>query len=215
MKTLLVGDLHGRVDLVEKAFEMNLPIVFLGDYLDSFTASVADQILTLTKVLDACEEREGVSALYGNHEWSYLDDRMVCSGWNAATQAHINVLNSRMYKILQSYVWAEGFLVSHAGVSQKLLDIEGITLEEYLEKGEFNQIGRSRGGVSPCGGLYWCDFQREMVSLDDGTKQVVGHTRGKGIRQEGGVTCIDCLEAGDPQFVIIDDGKIDILDVDW
>ena len=73
-KTIVVGDIHGHVDSVEKALAFDGNVVFVGDYLDSFSQSVDNQILCLKMVLDAIEEEpDRVVGLIGNHEMSYLD----------------------------------------------------------------------------------------------------------------------------------------------
>ena len=213
MKTLVVGDLHGQHELVTKALDMNMPTIFLGDYLDSFDVSVQDQVTTLVKVLNACEEREDVTALTGNHEMSYLSKEMACSGYKAETQMYVNLLENLMHKHLEPYTWAEGFLLSHAGVSLALLRaLEHNTAQEYLDADEFNQIGAARGGLSPSGGLYWCDWGWEFKDIP-GTPQIVGHTRGRGIRRKGNSYCIDCLEDQDPHFITIENGVAEPLEI--
>lgn len=208
MKTIVVGDLHGQIHIAEKALELGLPTIFIGDYLDSFTVSVENQILLLQVVLDAVKEGQAV-ALYGNHELSYMDDFMRCSGFKAATQAH--VMHMDLSPLLY-WVKREGFLLSHAGVSQRMLDATDETIEEYLQAGQYADIGYTRGGRSPVGGLLWCDWNQEFQPVE-GTPQIVGHTRGNGIRQKGNSYCIDCLEDTKPQVVAIEDGKLEIVDL--
>ncbi len=161
MKTLLVGDLHGQHELVELALEQGMPVIFMGDYMDSFTRSTDDQLITIRAVLQAVEDGKA-QALLGNHELSYLEPGMRCSGWKSITEyqmRHIDVSH------LKDFIWAEGFLLSHAGVSQKLLDSEGTSLDVYLNGGEYMQIGSSRGGRNAVGGLFWCDWNWEFEPI--------------------------------------------------
>lgn len=88
-KTLVVGDLHGRWEIVEAALKFNGNIVFVGDYLDSYTRSPYECCRCLSMVLDACESMTNVTALFGNHEESYLG--MPCSGHNVQTQTEVNM----------------------------------------------------------------------------------------------------------------------------
>lgn len=179
MKTIVVGDIHGHVNSVEAALAHPCNIVFVGDYLDSFSQSVENQILCLKMVLDAAEaEPDRVVGLIGNHELSYLDPAMRCSGYNTKTQRYVDQLKDRMKAVLKPYHWVGDHLISHAGVDEELLLYKKVSLEEYLESGDFNQIGTYRGGYQPVGGLYWNDFNAEMIPIN-GLKQVVGHSNGK------------------------------------
>jgi len=36
MKTLIVGDIHGKVEIVEAALAQEHPVIFVGDILDSY-----------------------------------------------------------------------------------------------------------------------------------------------------------------------------------
>ena len=202
MQTIVVGDLHGQLNIAKKAMEQDMPVIFIGDYLDSFTVPVGTQVELLRYVLDAVADGQA-TALMGNHEMSYLHTFMECSGYKASTYAHVMHMD---LSPLKPYIFAEGFLLSHAGVSQRLLDHHDITLDDYLEEGLFNQIGRVRGGSAHVGGLYWCDWRDEFQPIDD-VPQIVGHTRGDHIREKGGSYCIDVLEDGAVQFGCIDDGE--------
>lgn len=216
MKTLVVGDIHGQYELVEKVLDLKMPTVFVGDFMDSFTRSTQDCVRSLMAALDASHNRDDVTVLFGNHERSYIDQHMVCSGYSNTTQSYISLLKPILEREMKHYTYAEGFLISHAGVSQRLLDGLDRTLPDYLGMGEFDQIGGYRGGVSPCGGLYWCDWNVEFEPLDQ--PQIVGHTRGEGVRQNGNSYCIDCLEDTNQSLVVIEDGKLEVLkleDILW
>lgn len=208
MATVVVGDLHGNHEFAQQVLDLDMPVVFIGDYLDSYVRTNKDQFRTLELVLNAAEDTGGqVTALLGNHEMSYLDPAMRCSGHSSKKQYKVNtVYSGRMRRLLKPYTITEGFLISHAGVSQYLLDSLEKTLAEYLEEEDFNQIGFSRGGHAPIGGLYWCDWRDEFAPVE-GVKQIVGHTRGRTIRTKGDNLCIDVLESGTQEVVVIEDGK--------
>lgn len=199
MKTLIIGDLHGKWRIVETALATKHNIIFIGDYLDSFTIKISDQIKTLDMVLDAAiKEPERVQALRGNHELSYeKGGEYRCSGWNPITNDHVTDRIEK-FKILKDFVWLDNILVSHAGVSQNLLKRHKRTLIEYLEDKNFMQIGHSRGGSDLHGGIYWCDWFEEFKPIP-GLTQVVGHTgyrpgKQKGILMNGKSYNIDCLD---------------------
>ncbi len=176
--TLVVGDLHGRHEIVSAVLELTdkYNVVFIGDYLDSFTRSVNDQILTLKLVLDACQASpDKVQALLGNHELSYMDAKYRCSGYSPVTQIHIMPFLPDMHNHLKKYIWVGDWLITHAGVSQFVLDYYCMDLQEYLDSPHLFDIGQVRDGRHEQGGIFWNDFNWEMVPVP-GLKQVVGHT---------------------------------------
>lgn len=209
MRTIVIGDIHGHVKSVEAALSMPCNVVFVGDYLDSFHQSVGSQIRCLTMVMDAVEaEPDRVVALLGNHEMSYIEDGMICSGWKQETALLVKHLEDRMRTTLKTWHWVGDYLITHAGIDQVLLDQLFQSPDEYLEAKAFNQIGRARGGRAISGGLYWNDFNLEMTP-PNGLKQVVGHSYWKprsgpfadvpGVRVKwsedgtGAVWCVDNL----------------------
>ena len=228
MKTLVIGDLHGAyevVRLVKKTKEVDR-VVFLGDYLDSYDRPIADQIVTLTEVLEMAEaEPEKYIALIGNHERSYLFPKEMCSGFNYETDAMVTHLADRMKEVLKPYFWIDDlWLATHAGVDHWLLEERGETLQEYLEGGDHTQISKARGGWDNHGGLYWQDW-KDFTPVNH-VNQVVGHTHYKheGVlkyRRVGNSmnVNVDCIPYSkyqnikDAIFLIIEDGIL--KEVDW
>lgn len=209
MKTVVVGDLHGKYEIAQEVLDWDMPTVFVGDYMDSYYRSNLDQFVTLDTVLRAVKERDDVVGLLGNHELSYLDPKMRCGGYEWHKEIKLKAdYGNVIEKLLLPYVWKEGFLISHAGVSQHLLtSLENKTLHQYLDEGDYNQIGVARGGYDAIGGLFWCDWRHEFAPVE-GVSQIVGHTRGGEIRADGNNYCIDVLEEDNPQVVVIEDGEI-------
>lgn len=220
-RTLVVGDIHGHMDSVEAALAFDGDVVFIGDYLDSFSQSDESQIQTLLTVLDAAQNTpDRVKALLGNHEMSYLYDEMRCSGWTLKKQNMLIHIQQRMKDVLLPYLWLKGHLISHAGVSQELLEQLDISLEGYLASNSFFQIGYRRGGRDQVGGLYWCDFNYEIVPIPN-LIQITGHTnptitkREQGVRKlehdNGGVIYnIDNLNRKRESIVVEENGDITI-----
>lgn len=207
MATLVVGDLHGQTHFAEKALASGHFVVFLGDYLDSFTREVIDQIDTVECVLEAWESGRAV-ALVGNHELSYLSPFYRCSGYNSITQ-YLLENNNLLERIvgLPSFCTMDGFTMSHAGVSAHY------DFDEYIKEGVYEQIGYSRGGYNPIGGLYWCDWRYEFKPQEN-HPQIVGHTRGNHIRQRGNSYCVDVLENNNPRCLLIDNGEVSVWNLD-
>lgn len=200
----MIGDLHGRHEIAEAALNFDGRVVFIGDYMDSFDRTNTEQLRVLEFMLrHSRPSNDEFIALMGNHEMSYLYPAMRASGHTAAKQAMLMPYLNDMKRWLRSYYWLDvNVLVSHAGVSNKLLTTLNQTLNEYLDKGDYDQIGRIRSGYGSAGGLYWCDYYGEMEPIP-GLIQVVGHTErvnkddDEGIRyidtNNGKVYNIDCL----------------------
>ena len=214
MKTLVVGDLHGQVDLAKAAIDTGYPVVFVGDYLDSFRVGRDKQVETIEFVLD-CIRKDLAIGLVGNHDLSYMlgYNQFPCSGHSKGfrTKLMYKDLIQEMFQHLKYFTFAEGFLISHAGVSNEFLKANNITLDKYLEDGIFTDCGFARGGHCPVGGLLWCDWRFEFSPIPD-QPQIVGHSRGDGIRKNGNSYCIDCLENGFTQGLLIEDGKAEVFD---
>lgn len=211
MKTVIVGDLHGRYEIVEEVLTWDHNIVFIGDYVDSYDRKPVEQLRTLDLILEAVKTSDGkVQALIGNHEMGYMDPRMSCSRQSIEVQVE---LFSRNLSSLLPYLWLEDdILLTHAGISQKLLNNVDYNLMEYLVAGHFKQIGRYRGGSDAVGGLYWCDWWEEFEPVE-GARQVVGHTAHRPIDADPGIVTkgenynIDCLSRVN-QVLIVEDGVI-------
>lgn len=217
MKTIVVGDLHGRIEIVDYVLGMkDHNVVFIGDYLDSFHRTKEDQISTLYKVLKAAEkDPERVTALMGNHELSYLDSSQRCSGHSTFVQVHTIHLRAQMYRLLKSHVWVGDYLISHAGISRLVLEEDSLdAVLTYLDDVDrHKEVGRARSGVKKSGGLYWCDWYKEFRPLKS-VPQIVGHSayrkevdadRGIILKANEGVKSynIDCLETVNPEILIL------------
>jgi hypothetical protein len=166
-------------------------------------------------VLNAIDTEDNIFGLMGNHERSYLFPDERCSGFNAATAAHI--LHMDLSSLLDC-VWVDNYLISHAGVSDALLENENLSLNEYLDAGNYTQVGYCRGGFDPIGGLYWCDWFKEFDPVV-GVPQIVGHSgyrpptqKGLGILQKGNSYNVDCLQHKD-QVLLINEGVAEIIDL--
>ena len=223
-KTIVVGDLHGRIEIALKASQLlheGYNLCFMGDYLDSFDRSVDDQVNTLLHVLHLVDKYpDRVVALKANHEMSYLSGK-TCSGWKSETQCLVDAIGRyRIDTTLVSYTFIEGFLISHAGVSLKALKAIPISLGEYLSVGEegglFDKVGGARGGYG-CGGLYWCDWFEEFEPLKE-QPQIVGHSGyrpegvPKGVLQKGNSYNVDCFEHCN-EVLILEDGCATVQDI--
>lgn len=227
MKAIIVGDLHGCVEVVNLALaaaeKENAELVFLGDYVDSFTRSPEDQISTVVQLLDLVQAGKA-RALIGNHEMSYFSDSMRCSGYSQKTQFMMSHLQALVEQYFDTHIWLEErTLLTHAGLTYRLLktgddSLEGIQTGLKYDKWLYH-IGHSRGGSRyPYGGTLWCDWYTDFEDIP-GIKQIFGHSRPrKGetpqvFRRTEHSVCIDniedCNSAGmRPVVALYEDGEV-------
>ena len=202
MKYTFIGDIHGKVEQVERALAMEGKKIFVGDFQDSFTRSPEDHAKCLDLVLAAVDTGE-VEAIYGNHELSYIMEHHKCSGWDTK-RWHVMVDRAEQIKAkFKTHILiSPDILVTHAGLTNQLWEKHNLsrdTMTHTLDawwpnpKSPMHQIGRYRGGWDEYGGLFWCDWNAEFEPVP-GLTQIFGHTAGKGIRQVEQNFCIDCLD---------------------
>jgi predicted phosphodiesterase len=233
-KTLVIGDLHGDVELYKKAklqFDSH-DIILLGDYLDSFKYTRRQQLELIELILKDIKtlgEKRSIQALKGNHELSYLmPERMRCSGYASSFGAHLIPLFGDMHRLLKPYILIPDFkmLLTHAGLSKRLLPVESNCLTDInlltmwldqqirdIDYGFVYNIGIARGGVDEIGGIFWCDWQWDFTPIE-GITQVFGHTPGVSIRQKSNNWNVDCLQAKHEFLEIGIDGSIKIIEME-
>lgn len=200
MKYTFVGDIHGKVEEVERALDGDGHKVFVGDFLDSFDRKPEEQVEALLLALDAADRGEA-TVLFGNHELSYLmPERHRCSGFKPLTYRLVRPIAGRMMKTMVPYLrLPDNFLVTHAGADRLVLP--------HVREGEFEKmdtplhwIGHTRGGRNSVGGIFWLDFMLEFEPIA-GVNQIFGHTARAG--KSGIATrhiegsrnyCVDCLD---------------------
>lgn len=190
MKYTFVGDIHGKVEQVERALDTEGQIIFVGDFLDSRDRSLWDQEKCLSLVCDAIKLGKA-RAIFGNHELSYLFPQHRCSGWNAGAQTMMGMYANKIEYLFEPIIKIENWLITHAGITKKLhlhYGEPGIESLFNFIKNDFlilsspvHFVGRARGGLSPFSGIFWCDFHSEFVPIP-GINQIFGHTRNKGIQ---------------------------------
>lgn len=131
MKTIVIGDIHGRnvwKKIVE--YENADKVIFIGDYFDSFNIPHSDQI---NNFLDIIEYKKSsgkeVIMLIGNHDYHYMKGvEESYSGYKASYRPTIEFLLEDNKQYLQMAYQDGEFLFTHAGVSSAFLD----QLKKYL-----------------------------------------------------------------------------------
>ena len=238
MQTAVIGDIHGRIEVMIAALNKHDRVVFVGDYVDSFDRTKLDQILCLTMALKE-HNGDSIICLRGNHEESYLDPDARCSGWNNIMNMHIMPIQEEV-RALPTHTWVGDILITHAGISKYFIeevlvdkylwssDLETRELiSRYLECTFHQEVGYARGGTKSCGGLLWCDWGEEFTPID-GLRQILGHSayrpvmkdwstgkmvHDKGVLVDGENWNIDCLDASN-EYVVITDGIVTIEELE-
>ena len=124
MKTILIGDIHGR-DTWKKVIERESPnrVIFIGDYFDSFDIPGIDQIHNFKEIIHFKENTDiEVIMLIGNHDHHYLDVGETYSGFQHILQHDIKWVLKENMKHLQLCYSFDNILSSHAGISSVWLD---------------------------------------------------------------------------------------------
>jgi len=199
MKTLLLGDIHGR-NIWKEIIKKETPdrIVFIGDYFDSFDITGVEQIKNFKDIIEFKEAaRIPVVMLIGNHDHHYLSNETY-SGFQPALKWDIQDLLTKNMNHLQVGYQFDDILCSHAGFSPTWLDDtfgwDGWTKSNFVELTNelyknrlhafnFSHMGYDPYGNHPSQGPMWIRPAALMSSNkgDNGLKkkfiQVVGHTQ--------------------------------------
>lgn len=224
MRTIVIGDVHGRAhwkQVVDQDFD---ECIFLGDYVDTHENITAiEQRDNLDDIIVFKQEHiEKVHLLIGNHDFHYWPGiTETCSGYQPAAKAFFNHYfdwHSDLFKMV--HVDNNGILYSHAGVTCQFLDslrarivpdhING-AFKVYPQIFGYYPSDNSGYGDHPMQSNIWVrpkalkNWKYEMT-------QVVGHTGQQGINIENGkrdnVFFIDTV--GGNEFLIIEDGEFKV-----
>lgn len=220
-KILTIGDVHGRdlwkffthgstyefdqwavmifngADPNDELFKNDYPyfeydkIVFIGDYVDSFTIgnveikkNLEDIILFKQKMPDK------VVLLWGNHDVQYFIPNQICSGYRPEARWDLQILFDHNRDLFQMAYQEGDYLWTHAGLLKPVLgdllkmnpelreigNEAGILNEAFkMELPQIFQVDGASGGWSMYGGPLWVrpkQLAEEAVDLH----QIVGHT---------------------------------------
>jgi len=216
MKIVSIGDTHG-IDILPEINIVNYDkIIFVGDYMDSFTVSGPTQIDNLLKIIELkLTYPEKVELLLGNHDIQYyLHDSLLylvrASGYNPITKFDaydVFTKHKDLFKIAWQY---DNYIWTHAGIHKgwyndtfKRFDIHK-TLADSLnfELEEQNPVlwwcSLQRGGSHKTPGPLWADKIETWRKPLPGFHQIVGHTHLSEIKQnilntDTSVTYIDTI----------------------
>lgn len=232
MKTLVLPDIHHKVVRAQRIIDLEAAdrVVHLGDHQDNYNDSPDDARQT------ALWTRERLAAgdeiIIGNHDLPYYyhtDYSNWRCGWGPLKHRAVReTLSQGSIRMMRLWVWVDGWLCSHAGITSSYL--QGLPCgtwsctpayqEHFLDLLAaglpvplVHDVGRRRGGDLAHGGLLWEDF-RDLHGTP-GLKQLVGHTQAPDVRERywpdrGAEVCID---TGLRHYAIIKDGELVIREI--
>lgn len=202
---VVIPDVHGRTfwkDVVKK-YE-NEDIIFLGDYVDPYTfegITKQDALDNLKELMDFVKTHDNVTLLLGNHDLTYLNDKMSKDRYDYTGAKEIKQLfndNLDRFKfIVFRTIDNKKVSFSHSVIGKhwletckKLKDKNSDEVAELLNNDinnhflyieEYAKVGYSRGGWYPYGSIVWADVcEANPVNentLDDIDYMVFGHTQ--------------------------------------
>jgi len=132
MKTIFLGDIHGRSiwkDIV--AQEKADRVIFIGDYFDSFDIEPVVQQYNFKEILEFKKKGEcEVILLIGNHDFHYFPGGETYSGFRSgAAPVNRQLLKDNEHLMQMAYEF-DGILCTHAGVGH-----DWLTYQNSYEKG--------------------------------------------------------------------------------
>ena len=204
MKILINPDIHGRIFWkysIEHKDEFD-KIIFLGDYLDAYSPDLLlkekdnfKEIIQFKK-----DNPDKVILLLGNHDCHYINDKIyTASRYNSAkhdSYQKIFLDNIDLFQLIYIY---DKYLFSHAGVYQKWMDLNKLTLKDLLDydldklSKSLNWIDYFRGGFYDVGSCIWADIRDSGTEkLLKGYYHIFGHTQLKFNLSTSELSCLDC-----------------------
>lgn len=204
MKILINPDIHGRVFWkysIEYKDEFD-KIIFLGDYLDAYSPDLLlkeednfKEIIQFKK-----DNPDKVILLLGNHDCHYINDKIYeASRYNSFKHNSYQKLfldNIDLFQLIYIY---DKYLFSHAGVYQKWIDLNKLTLKDLLDcdldklSKSLNWIDYFRGGFYDVGSCIWADIRDSGTEkLLKGYYHIFGHTQLKFNLSTSEFSCLDC-----------------------
>jgi len=225
LRTAVIGDIHGREGWKKIVDQEKWDrVVFNGDYFDTHEGiSPAQQLHNFKEIVTYAEAHPEVTLLIGNHDFHYFpglaSERY--SGYQPEDAIEINAALRKAIAILWVAAEDQGFLITHAGVTEPwlqrhminandgdLADAINLAYDQWPEKFRFFMLDRSGYGDHELQGPLWVR-PAALESAFAVPKQIVGHTtQRQGVTQKGGLVFNDAI--GAREFVIINNGEVEV-----
>jgi len=197
MKTISIGDIHGREDWKEVDPEKYDKIIFVGDYVDSFTVPDDKMLNNLLDIIQFKKDyMDKVILLFGNHDLHYLFkyDQHGCSGYRPQMYEVLHKIFTENKDLFQMSYQYNDTIWTHAGIHDgwwkfhfkaykeeegNISDRLNLAFDKYYLP-LFN-VSHIRGGMNKEGGPFWCDRSELTNAPLKYYSQIVGHSRVKEI----------------------------------
>jgi len=237
MKTVVIGDIHGR-SIWKLIVHMENPdrVIFIGDYFDSFDIKGVEQIQNFKEIIEYKKTSgKEVILLVGNHDHHYYPEigNTGTSGYQKGIAPNIIQIVDENRKYIQMAYQMDEYLFTHAGVSSVFMDeafgSNGWRVETIAD--DLNEMFKYRPGVFSFNGLdpYGDDeYQtpiwirpRSLMRANRNTLrtrfiQVIGHTHvnkldlvGAQKAAGGRYYLIDTL-GSTGEYLVIQDGELSV-----
>ena len=204
MKILINPDIHGRVFWkysIEHKDKFD-KIIFLGDYLDAYSPDLlVNEKDNFKEIIQFKKDNlDKVILLLGNHDCHYINSKILHSSRYNPFKANIyhKLFNDNLDLFQLIYIY-DKYLFSHAGVYQKWMDLNKLTLKDLLDcdldklSKSLNWIDYFRGGFYDVGSCIWADIRDSGTEkLLKGYYHIFGHTQLKFNLSTSELSCLDC-----------------------
>ena len=204
MKILINPDIHGRIFWkysIEHKDEFD-KIIFLGDYLDAYSPDLlVNEKDNFKEIIQFKKDNlDKVILLLGNHDCHYINSKILHSSRYNPFKASIyhKLFNDNLDLFQLVYIYNK-YLFSHAGVYQKWMDLNKLTLKDLLDcdldklSKSLNWIDYFRGGFYDVGSCIWADIRDSGTEkLLKGYYHIFGHTQLKFNLSTSELSCLDC-----------------------
>ena len=240
MKTVVIGDVHGRSLWKLIVYKENPDrVIFIGDYFDSFEISGVEQIQNFKEIVEyKTTSGKEVIMLVGNHDHHYYPEvgYTGTSGYQSGIAPSINQVIDENRQHLQIAYSFDEFLFTHAGVSPTFMDgefgeegwVEDNVVELLNDLFKYKPKSFDFNGTDPYGdNTYQTPIWIRPKSLmavnkkhDKGLKkkyiQVVGHTQVKKLdligsqKSAGGRYYLIDCQETTGEYLVIQDGELSV-----
>ena len=204
MKILINPDIHCRIFWkysIEHKDEFD-KIIFLGDYLDAYSPDLLlkeednfKEIIQFKK-----DNPDKIVLLLGNHDCHYINDKIYAASrynpFKCNSYQKLFLDNMDLFQLIYIY---DKYLFSHAGIYQKWMDLNKLTLKDLLDydldklSKSLNWIDYFRGGFYDVGSCIWADIRDSGTEkLLKGYYHIFGHTQLKFNLSTSELSCLDC-----------------------
>ena len=240
MKTVVIGDVHGR-SLWKLIVNQENPdrVIFIGDYFDSFEISGVEQIQNFKEIVEyKITSGKEVIMLIGNHDHHYFPEvgYTGTSGYQKGIAPNITQVIDENRQHLQIAYSFDEFLFTHAGVSPTFMDgefgeggwVEDNVVELLNDLFKYKPKSFDFNGTDPYGdNTYQTPIWIRPKSLmavnkkhNKGLKkkyiQVVGHTHVKKLdlvgsqKSAGGRYYLIDCQESTGEYLVIQDGELSV-----